>query len=612
MLFSQQQKTIYFEDVMPVRITRIEITNFRSIQKVVIDSSRLQIIVGNNDAGKSNILRALNLFFNDETNPGEYFNFNTDYNIYAANRDSKKAREVKIKLLLDIPRTYHATNGDLIEWTRSWRSAGFFDEKIVGIKSKIGARGGRSTQRSEIPKRSNIKALLQNVKYVYIPAIKDKEYISKLRSQIYFVVNDVFNENFSDSSKTFEKSIAENLDGLTQEISDSLGFSSALSLPRDLSSLFGNLDFLNEMRISLNERGDGVKARHIPLILKYIAEKTKTLQAQGNPPYTFIWGYEEPENNLELTSAIKLALQFKNFVPEPVSQLFITTHSPAFYNLSKHDDDVKCVYIEKDNSDITSCESDYAQLDDKMGVMELLSPYIEEVKSRIENFEAVSELGDDKAVIYVEGSSDKIIIEKAINIFIPDRAEFIDVITKDFGAGTNYVCDMLKAYFHMHKHHPEKYKCAGIVDRDADGDKARAELSKIQDVGKSVKCFPLPLAQDIIDAKKDGYLIPGVLECNYPTHLWENELANEKLEKRALIADVLSPNKNNELLQLARTVSDDLEGRPYRIKIENYVPKSRKVPLANIISHMSDDEARGCLLFLERTMTDLEKFLFPE
>ncbi|EFB9622617.1 TPA: AAA family ATPase, partial [Escherichia coli] len=58
---------------MPVSIRRIEITNFRSIQKIVIDSARLQIIVGNNDAGKSNILRALNLFFNSQTNPGESF-----------------------------------------------------------------------------------------------------------------------------------------------------------------------------------------------------------------------------------------------------------------------------------------------------------------------------------------------------------------------------------------------------------------------------------------------------------------------------------------------------------------------------------------------------------
>ncbi|WP_024186352.1 ATP-dependent nuclease [Escherichia coli] len=529
---------------MPVSIRRIEITNFRSIQKIVIDSARLQIIVGNNDAGKSNILRALNLFFNSQTNPGESFDFSTDYNIYAAKKYSKKAREIKIKLLLDIPSSYHATNGNLIEWTKSWRSGGFYDESILGIKSYSGPRGGRRTEKQEISVRSNIRQLLNNVKYVYIPAIKDKGYIAKLRSEIYFVVNAVFNENFSDSSKAFEKSIAENLHELTKEINESLGFNSELSLPRDLSNLFGNLDFLNEMKISLNERGDGIKARHIPLILKYIAEKTKTLQARGNPPYTFIWGYEEPENNLELTSSIKLAIQFKTFVPDPVSQLFITTHSPAFYNLSKQDRSVNCIFIEKDLADVTSCDDKYALLDDRMGVMELLSPYIDEVKSRIENIESVGKLGDEKAVMYVEGASDKIIIERAIQVFIPERMNDIEVITKDFGAGTNYVCDMLKAYYHIHKHHQNKYKCVGIVDADKDGINVKKELGDIQDIGKSVKCFTLKPTQDVLSAKKDGYKIPGVLESNYPIAIWKEELEENNLERRANLNEMLTLNRH--------------------------------------------------------------------
>lgn len=570
----------YDEVFMPVSIRRIEITNFRSIQKIVIDSARLQIIVGNNDAGKSNILRALNLFFNSQTNPGESFDFSTDYNIYAAKKYSKKAREIKIKLLLDIPSSYHATNGNLIEWTKSWRSGGFYDESILGIKSYSGPRGGRRTEKQEIPARSNIRQLLNNVKYVYIPAIKDKGYIAKLRSEIYFVVNAVFNENFSDSSKAFEKSIAENLHELTKEINESLGFNSELSLPRDLSNLFGNLDFLNEMKISLNERGDGIKARHIPLILKYIAEKTKTLQARGNPPYTFIWGYEEPENNLELTSSIKLAIQFKTFVPDPVSQLFITTHSPAFYNLSKQDRSVNCIFIEKDLADVTSCDNKYALLDDRMGVMELLSPYIDEVKSRIENIESVGKLGDEKAVMYVEGASDKIIIERAIQVFIPERMNDIEVITKDFGAGTNYVCDMLKAYYHIHKHHQNKYKCVGIVDADKDGINVKKELGDIQDIGKSVKCFTLKPTQDVLSAKKDGYKIPGVLESSYPIAIWKEELEENNLERRANLNEMLTPEKVNELIQSEMKLSDNLKDKDYSIKIEYLIPKKRKIPLA--------------------------------
>ncbi|MCB0293377.1 MAG: AAA family ATPase, partial [Calditrichaeota bacterium] len=53
-------------------IKSIRICNFRSIDEVKLDVSAgdLCIIVGNNDAGKSNILRALNLFFNGETDIG--------------------------------------------------------------------------------------------------------------------------------------------------------------------------------------------------------------------------------------------------------------------------------------------------------------------------------------------------------------------------------------------------------------------------------------------------------------------------------------------------------------------------------------------------------------
>ena len=54
------------------------------------------------------------------------------------------------------------------------------------------------------------------------------------------------------------------------------------------------------------------------------------------------------------------------------------------------------------------------------------------------------------------------VIEKAIEVFMPDRVNDIEVITKDFGAGTNYVCDMLKAYYHIHKHHQNKYRSVDL------------------------------------------------------------------------------------------------------------------------------------------------------
>lgn len=44
-------------------IRQITITNFRSVNKQSFYAEEITTFVGKNDAGKSNILRALNLFF---------------------------------------------------------------------------------------------------------------------------------------------------------------------------------------------------------------------------------------------------------------------------------------------------------------------------------------------------------------------------------------------------------------------------------------------------------------------------------------------------------------------------------------------------------------------
>ncbi len=45
-----------------LKIKNIKIKNFRSIVDIDIDTDKLNIFVGLNDAGKSNVLKALNLF----------------------------------------------------------------------------------------------------------------------------------------------------------------------------------------------------------------------------------------------------------------------------------------------------------------------------------------------------------------------------------------------------------------------------------------------------------------------------------------------------------------------------------------------------------------------
>ena len=62
-------------------IERIEIQYFRSIYKVLISKTqRLNVFTGKNDVGKSNVLKALNLFFNNCVQSDGDYTFENNYN----------------------------------------------------------------------------------------------------------------------------------------------------------------------------------------------------------------------------------------------------------------------------------------------------------------------------------------------------------------------------------------------------------------------------------------------------------------------------------------------------------------------------------------------------
>lgn len=202
------------------------------------------MFVGRNDCGKSNILRALNLFFNDETNPGVEFTFGEDYNFFAPVR-VRKAKEIIVRLEIALPESYHATNGQVIIWTKRWREDGLWSEEYdyYGQRIALGRRGQEIREDVKIPEKSNVHALLRKIEFEYVPAIKDSDYFDDLRGRIYGIISEVAERTFHDSSAAFEQSIGDHLNELTASISTSLGFDTRLALPRDLYHIFERLDF---------------------------------------------------------------------------------------------------------------------------------------------------------------------------------------------------------------------------------------------------------------------------------------------------------------------------------------------------------------------------------
>lgn len=317
------------------KIRRISIKNFRSIVELKMDATDLTVIVGDNDCGKSNVLRALNLFFNGQTNPDTDFNFNDDYNRFAEPK-LKKAPEIEVEVDLELPLSYRKNNGDLIRWRKRWRADGLQDsDSYKGIRLTRKRRGtGFNEAEVLLDGRSRVPSLLSRIRFEYVPAVRSADFFRKLRGRIFKVIAEA-EQTVRQSSGQFEGVISDAVSPLLSDIGTELHDDSRLSLPNDLTPLFQSLDFLaGEKSISLDSRGDGIKARYIPLILKFIAERSR--EVAGISP-TFIWAYEEPENNLEFRRAQALADAFHKLAEGELSQVLLTTHSPIFYNMHIND-----------------------------------------------------------------------------------------------------------------------------------------------------------------------------------------------------------------------------------------------------------------------------------
>lgn len=598
---------------MAATIKSIHIENFRSIKSIDADLSQIAIFVGRNDCGKSNILRALNLFFNGETNPGVEFSFGEDYNFYAPVR-ARKAREVLVRVEIALPETYRATNGDVIIWTKRWREEGLWSDEYdyYGQRITTGRRGREKREDVTIPEKSNVHALLRKIEFEYVPAIKDSNYFDDLRGRIYGIISEVAARTFHESSTAFEQSIGDHLNELTASISASLGFNTRLALPRDLYHIFERLDFLSgEKSVSLNNRGDGIKARHIPLILRFMAEKKAALQRRGGSPISSIWAYEEPENNLEIGSAVQLADELHSLAQSGTAQILLTTHSPAFYDLGQREDEIALNFVTRiSDAEGTLTKVDCSGIDESLGTLAMLAPRISEMIAQVRqqekaNASAAQLAQENCARIFVEGESDRLVLERALGLFFPAAVGHVRFETKRDGAGHAFVIDMLTGWRSQHKHHPERPRAVGIVDGDAN--QQRSAFNKQPDNVKSAKCFTYRPSANLRAAKAAHFNVPVSLETLYPVDVWTDARGRGALVERKL-TEVCHPDLMDRMLRGETTFEEQLcEDWAYLVRYD--FSSEAKVPTAKRLCQQADEECRTTLANFQMLLRDALEFL---
>lgn len=373
-------------------IKKIEIVHFRSFigstkdtKAEVFDVKDLNIFSGSNDSGKSNILRALNLFFNDEIDSTHQFSFDTEFNM-EKREFIQKVIEIKItfsvnKKEFSISKFYDISGYRNFEYEFTEN-----DEKII-IDSRPEANARRYGSDGKFPNqvilrkerdyRRSATRFLSFISFSYVPAIRDERFFSHLYGKVILQIKtneerQIENLNIEKRKiqrygrtllNTSEKpEFLRNLrnknwrEERIKEIDDEIEVKSEIrqaisELEKQINkfsrNLFSSAEFLvSEFRIgsnlkeffesfdigtgerkdiSLRLRGDGIQAKFIPEMLEFLDSLLTSKKY-------FVWGFEEPENSSEYKNQQELAEKFKEKFAEK-KQIFLTTHSEEFLSL---------------------------------------------------------------------------------------------------------------------------------------------------------------------------------------------------------------------------------------------------------------------------------------
>lgn len=475
-------------------IRRVEIKYFRSIYSVALKQcGSLNVLSGRNDVGKSNVLRALNLFFNGHTDWQTPLDFSRDFSLSRreqVRKDSVKGKQfVQVSIEFERPDNFKGSLPSRFVVKRSWyRDQNQFSQSDNLLPLN---KAGKCPSTLTIAQRM-LSVFLNRVHFEYVPAVKERAFfdhiLSRLQHSLLGVTLEAENP-ISQLSVQLAEHIGQQVGNLRNDFSRATSLDTSIEPPQKLSSLFQAFQVSvpsGEHQVSLNLRGDGMQARYIPSVLHYISSKS---------PSFFIWGFEEPENSLEFSSADSLADDLENLYSKD-AQIFITSHSPAM--VSRRGPGVSCyrVWQPEDKTNVELLEHPLGKsisgssLQEEIGLLRIQQEIHSEYKEKLQELEALSQKivdleGEISAhqlpLVLVEGVTDVAIFEAAWSKLNPGEAipfliRSADPLANVAGGGSGGASSLAKAIESIHP--ADSRYVVAVFDHDHEGIKAFDSLSK--------------------------------------------------------------------------------------------------------------------------------------
>lgn len=336
-----------------MKIDSIKIKNFRSIKNAFIRMHNITAIVGENNAGKTAILKALNAVLNFHE---EESSFKT-----LAHRFAPKTNSYIEVTFDDVPNSYrqYAANGKMTI---------YFCYKYSTCKRIIHVIDTNTNQEKFIDD-DFMNELSEKIMYVYIPAdrttgdvIWERDSIFKRLVTNYIAQHTINRDRISTHVRTATakihsialKNLEKEINGLYMQ-DKNVDFKVTFPLDIDYRVL------LNNVTLSLTEHGNsypiqewGSGTRSLAIIALYRAH---ALLRKSN----IVLGIEEPEINLHPQAQKRFINSLRDKRHDNETQSIFTTHSTVLVDLLKHDE---IVLVRRKNDDKRGFISDIWQLPD--------------------------------------------------------------------------------------------------------------------------------------------------------------------------------------------------------------------------------------------------------
>lgn len=455
----------------------------------------INVLTGKNDVGKSNILKALNLFFNNcIVEEGDY-DFGRNYNfkrLEEVRKDTIKGKQfIQIKITFRRGKQFEKTLPEKFTITKKWNRDSEFSQVSDNIEKQLIKSGKTYNDRV----RASLTRYLNKIKYVYVPAIKDKHIFDNMLERLQATVYEkklANNVTLAETMSNLFENVVKTTEELSEEFKVATNIESMIATPNDVKELYKTLNIItksDDNLVRLEDRGDGIQVRYIPSILNYIAT---------NASENYIWGFEEPENSLEYNMARKMAEDFYS-IYKANSTIFLTTHSPAFIDLGYKEDGrgFRC-YKNLETTEVVSFDEAHKLqlLEEELGYAYILREQYEQYKEVVKKNEEIQEKLEkleteivlaQKPVLFTEGKTDAKILsvawEKLYNYDCPFEIKSCNLMQEDAEGNISLAgADMLKKVLCTARYDSEKV-IIGMFDNDAAGIKA-FNLDNNYDFGK--------------------------------------------------------------------------------------------------------------------------------